>query len=439
MEHDAPGPKPPLALWGGFECSVTRIGDDWRDQVSETGHHDRPDDLDRVAALGIATLRYPFVWERVLADGPPDGPWPWHDGRMARLRALGLRVVAGLLHHGSGPRETDLLDPAFPDRLAEFAGRVARRYPDITDWTPINEPLTTARFSCLYGFWYPHVRDHGAFLRATAAQCRAVLLSMRAIRRHVPAARLVQTEDLGCTFATAPLADQARHENERRWLSLDLLCGRVDRAHPWRAALDGAGVPSAHLDELASGEATPDLIGANYYVTSERFLDHRTALYPPHLRGGNGRQSYADTEAVRARVPAGSTGWLPRLRDVWARYGRPIVISEAHLGCDDEAEQVRWFMEAWNAAEAMRADGADVPAVTAWALAGSLDWDSLMMERRGRRELGLWDGTSDPSAPRLLAETLRCLARDGTFDHPVLRTGGWWRRAARFDEPALRA
>ncbi len=439
MSQQHPGGPAPLAVWGGFECSVTRIGDSWRDQVDETAHADRPADLDRVASLGVAVLRYPFVWERVLRDGPPDGPWPWHDSRMARLRALGLGVVAGLVHHGSGPRGTDLLDPAFAERLADFAGRVARRYPDITDWTPINEPLTTARFSCLYGFWYPHLRDEGAFLRATVAQCRAVLLAMRAIRRAIPGARLVQTEDLGCTFSTAPLAAQARYENERRWLSLDLLCGRVDRAQPWRAALMAAGVSAAHLDELAEGEAAPDLIGANYYVTSERFLDHRTALYPPHLRGGNGQQSYADTEAVRVRLPAGSIGWLPRLRDLWARYRRPIAITEAHLGCDDEAEQVRWFMQAWNAAEAMRADGADIRAVTAWALAGSVDWDSLMIERRSRCEQGAWNCRTDPPTPRLLAEALRSLARHGTFDHPVLRTGGWWQMEDRFDELALRA
>ena len=28
--------------------------------------------------------------------------------------------------------------------------------PHITNYTPVNEPLTTARFSGLYGAWYPH-------------------------------------------------------------------------------------------------------------------------------------------------------------------------------------------------------------------------------------------------------------------------------------------
>ena len=58
---------------------------------------------------------------------------------------------------------------------------------------PVNEPLTTARFSGLYGHWYPHGRDDITFVRTFLTQCRAVALSMQTIRRVNPAAQLVQT------------------------------------------------------------------------------------------------------------------------------------------------------------------------------------------------------------------------------------------------------
>ncbi len=426
-----PGAAAPLELWGGVECSVVRVGDAWRDQLRETGHHERGTaDLSLLAGLGVRTLRYSVLWERCAGEAAAEG-WAWHDRQLSALRGHGIDVVAGLVHHGSGPDGTSLLDPLFPEKLAVHAGQAAARFPSVAAWTPVNEPLTTARFSCLYGHWHPHLRDEGAFLRAVVVQVRAALLAMRAIRAVVPGARFVHTEDVGRVFATRPLARQAAYENERRWLSLDLLCGLLDRGHPWRGRLEACGVPAAHLDELATGEAAPDLMGVNHYVTSDRFLDHRTALYPPHLRGGNGRTTYADTEAARVRLAEDLTGWEPRLREVWRRYRRPIVVTEAHLGCDDPREQVRWLLEAWRAAQVLRAEGADVRAVTAWALFGLVDWDTMLRERRGHYEPGAFDASSGEPVPGPLATAVSGLARHGAFADPAPGEAGWWRRQDR--------
>jgi dTDP-4-dehydrorhamnose reductase len=427
-----------LELWGGVECSVVRVGEGWRDQVVETGHHERPGDLDLIVAAGIRTLRYPVLWERVAPDRPDRCDWRWHDERLGRLRELGISPIVGLVHHGSGPRYTDLLDPGFARGLAAHAARAAARYPWVKSWTPVNEPLTTARFSGLYGHWHPYHRDEGSMLRMLVIQCRAVLLSMRAIRAAIPGACLVQTEDIGRVFSTARLAYQAEDENERRWLSLDLLCGRVDRAHPWWPRLLAAGVRRGGLEEFWGGEAAPDVIGINRYVTSDRFLDHRTSLYPPRLRGGNGRDRYADTEAARMDLPAAATGWAARLEEVWKRYSRPLAITEAHLG-DEPEEQVRWLAEAWDAALALRRAGADVRAVTVWALFGLVDWDSMLCHSRGRYEPGAWDVRHAPPRPTLLAEAASALAQGSSFAHPCLREPGWWCRDDRLRAAARRA
>ena len=48
-------------------------------------------------------------------------------------------------------------------------------------------------------------------------------------------------------FSTAALASKAEFYNHRRWLTFDLLCGRVDRHHPlWGALADG--VPEHDLE-----------------------------------------------------------------------------------------------------------------------------------------------------------------------------------------------
>jgi len=378
------------------------------------------------------------LWERVAPDRPDHADWRWHDLRLGRLRELGISPIAGLVHHGSGPRYTDLLDPKFGAGLAAHAAQAAARYPWVTAWTPVNEPLTTARFCGLYGHWYPFHQDEASMLRMLVIQCRAVLLSMRAIRELIPDAQLVQTEDIGRVFSTARLALQAEHENGRRWLSLDMLCGRVNRGHPWWPRLIAAGIPPGDIEEFWGGEAMPDLIGVNHYVTSDRFLDHRTSLYPSRLRGGNGRERYADTEAARMDLPAHTTGWAARLQEVWARYRKPLAITEVHLG-DEPEEQVRWLMEAWSAAVALREAGADLRAVTVWALLGLVDWDSMLRHSRGRYEPGAWDARHDPPRPTLLAQAAATLVRKGTFSHSCLHEPGWWRRDDRFHAAARRA
>ena len=397
----------PLRLWGGIECSVVRVGEVWRDQGRETGHHERGLlDITAIADLGLHTLRYPLLWERSLTTDDDE----WHDRQVHSLERHGIDLIGGLVHHGSGPAGTDLLDPG---------------------WTPLNEPLTTARFSCLYGHWSPHLQNESAFMRAIANQCRAILLSMRAIRAAQPAAWFVHTEDIGRVFATRPVAEQARYENARRWLSLDLLCGKVSAAHPFRAVLEAHGVEPRHLDELLSGEAAPDIIGFNHYVTSDRYLDHRLGLYPVALHGGNGSQSYVDTEAVRADLGTSRTGIAARIGETWRRYRLPIAITEAHLGCEDQREQVRWLMEAWEAAQALRSEGADIRAVTVWALLGLMDWDSLLRKRRGHYEPGAFDASQKPPRPTLLADAVASLARNGYFSHGALEEPGWWRRSDR--------
>lgn len=427
----------PLELWGGLECTVARVGDVFRNQSVETGHHAREDDLERIAELGVRTLRYPIVWETVSPDAPDQCDWDWHDRRLNRLRELGIRPIAGLIHHGSGPHYTHLLDPEFPKLFAAHAARVAERYPWIELYTPVNEPLTTARFSGLYGHWYPHGTGYESFLQALVNQCLAVVLAMQAIRRVNPAAKLVQTEDFGKTFSTPALAYQADHENERRWLSFDLLFGRVNRDHPWWGTLTWFGVSEADLDFMVENATPPDIIGINHYLTSERYLDHRAPRYPQHHWGHNGREPYADVEAVRIQALDDEVGPAARLREVWERYQTPIAVTEVHHGCTRD-EQLRWLAEVWKGAEAVKAEGADIRAVTIWSLVGTVDWNSLLTRQAGIYEPGAFDVRSSPPRPTALAVAARSLAQTGRFDHPVLDRLGWWRRDSRFYVPLNR-
>ena len=428
-----PRPSPavaaPLEMWAGLECTVARIGNTYVDQTRLNGHHDRLEDLDAFAKLGVRALRYPILWERIAPEGLERADWRWTDERLARLRNLGIRPIAGLLHHGSGPLETDLSQPDFPEKLARFAAAAAECYPWIEDWTPVNEPLTTARFSGLYGHWYPHGRDHRLFLRLLVNQLRGVQLAMRAIRRVNPAARLVQTEDLGRVLATPRLAYQAAYENERRWLGFDLLTGRFGLHHPLWCDVTEA-VPRHDLDALLADPCPPDIVGINHYLSGERFLDERLHRYSGVAPGGNGQDSYVDVLALRT-VKAGVAGLGNLLGEAWDRYGLPLAVTEIHNGSSRD-EQLRWLKEAWDAALQLRAGDVDIRAVTAWSLLGTYDWDSLLTRQDGHYEPGVFDVSGGAPRPTALAHLVRDLARSGAADHPALDVPGWWHRACRF-------
>jgi len=413
------------ALWGGIECTVNRVKDCFFDQLEFSGHAERASDLELFAELGLTTLRYPLIWERAQPKLGLAPDFRWADERLGLCHELGISPIAGLLHHGSGPAGTCLTDALFADSFAEYAGGVARRYPWLERFTPINEPLTTARFSGLYGHWFPHGKDDACFVRALLNQCRATALAMAAIREVIPGAKLVQTEDMGIVRSTPELEYQADFENERRWLSFDLLCGRVTSHHPLYGYLRHAKASERELAFFVENPCPPDLLGINYYATSERFLDGRIANYPRELVGGNHYHRYADVEAVRV-CSNGLVGPASILRSAHARYGKPIAVTEAHLGCS-ALEQARWLSYMYNSAAAARDAGAEVVAVTVWALLGAFGWSSLVTRGKCDYEPGVFSVMSGTPQPTALAGWLE----DFTGPNPCLDEDGWWTRAER--------
>src|SRR5689334_17167435 len=103
----------PPELWGGIECSYTRINNNFRDQLRETGHYMRHEDIGLIAGLGISKIRYPVLWELHQPRPKAAIDWTWTAQQIKSLRDHGVDIIAGLLHHGSGPAYTSLYDKNF--------------------------------------------------------------------------------------------------------------------------------------------------------------------------------------------------------------------------------------------------------------------------------------------------------------------------------------
>jgi len=125
---------------------------------------------------------------------------------------------------------------------------------------------------------------------------------MAQIRKVTPSARLIQTEDLGHTYATPPVAAQAESDNARRWMTWDLLCGRR-----WPglllAKLERLGF-AKRLRALAAHPSAQIFSALNHYLTSDRFLDHRSITIRPTCGAGTEQSAFADVEAIRVTNPS---------------------------------------------------------------------------------------------------------------------------------------
>ena len=418
-------------IWGGIECSYTRVNDVYGDQLDYCGHYRRGiQDIESIAQVGFKALRYPIIWERYKPDAHNEISWAWVERQLNALRHYNITPIAGLVHHGSGPIHACLTDQHFASEIERYAGQVAEKFPWLEYYTPINEPLTTARFCGLYGFWYPHKQNAKVFAEILLNEIKATVLSMEAIRKINPEAKLIQTEDLGKTYSSPLLKYQSEFENERRWLSYDLLCGKVKQGHPMWDYLRWVGVSEKSLAFFSEHPCPPAILGLDYYATSERFLDEDMNKYPVHTHGSNGRHRYADVEAIRVRLDEPS-GPKVLLQECWDRYKIPMAITEVHIHGSPE-EQIRWFHKIWKTCVELRKEGVDMKAVTAWAMFGSFGWSKLLTESPGEYERGVFDVTEGYPAPTDYTNFLWKLSRKPEATHPALEEQGWWESEHRF-------
>ena len=408
--------QPLPEIWASPEPTFARIDRmRTRDQLRETGHEAREGDVDLLASLGVRATRYPVLWEKVAPHHANVRDYGWAARRLNALAARGVEPIVTLLHHGSGPAYTSLVDPQFPALFAEYAAATARRFPWVKRWTPINEPLTTARFSTLYSVWYPNAFfDHAAFARAMVNQALAIALATERIRDVIPDAVFLLTEDLqGFTAGDERVEAYVAHKSERMYLSCELLQGRIAAGHPMYAYLVENGIAPAELAALARRAVPPDVMGWNYYPNSERWLESDGA-------GGHRNLGVVDVAPERLDMRA-------LLRAAHLRLGLPFALSEVHV-LGNERERARWMLQRFADALAVRDEGVPLVAFGAWAAFGMVDWVTLLCRNEQIAEDGIFTFAGPHRRPErtLVAHVVEELAAGRIPSAPA--GPAWWER-----------
>jgi dTDP-4-dehydrorhamnose reductase len=194
------------------------------------------------------------------------------------------------------------------------------------------------------------------------------------------------------------------------YLSIELVMGRVRPGHEMHAYLTGpCGIAAADLERIAALARPPDLVGWNYYPNSERALE----------RAPDGTIS---NEPARLHGPISPR---PLLRAAHARLGLPFGISEVHIDGDERA-RVAWLRERCADLSSLVADGLPVRMLGVWAAFGMVDWASLLRERAGYVEDGIFtfagpDGTPQETAVARAVRELSAQAAPPPIRKPAHR------------------
>jgi beta-glucosidase/6-phospho-beta-glucosidase/beta-galactosidase len=285
------------SFWiGGFECATHRNHLGQRlDMIAGVQHDIQAEsDYQLLGSVGIRTVRDGFRWHLIERER---GRYDW-SSFIPMLEAANrqkTQVIWDLCHYG-WPGDLDLLSAEFPDRFARFAEQAARvvrsQSEEVPFYAPVNE-ISFFAWAAARNLMFPYAE--GKDLEIKRQLVRAAVQAIAAVLGVDARARFIFPEPIIHVLpqpGKPETAGAARKYSESQYEAWDMIAGYQS-------------------PELGGKPEYLDIIGANFYGTNQwTVLDGVRLLWyrqPPE------------------------PGWRPlhtMLRDVWARYRRPLFIAE---------------------------------------------------------------------------------------------------------------
>ena len=385
------------------------------DEYELTRHYEHwHSDLALARECGATMIRYGIPWHRINPD-PGTWSWDWLDRVVDRLVELELDAIVDLMHYGTPLwLENEFLNPEYDRFVSDYAARVAERYRDaFSIYTPLNEPLINAKYCGEWGIWPPRRTGHEGFVALIRALSRGVVSTQQTIRDVAPNATFVHVEAT-FRYVGALEQEQARLLLDRRFIAEDLICGRVDAAHPLTDYLLRHGFSDADLSWFQEHSAPPDVMGVNYYpnLSTEEFPEthvHHGAPWDPRPRRDDGVEGLEDV-----------------IRTWSERYGAPIFVTEtSHPGSSIE-RRLRWLDESVETLWRLRAEGVPIVGYTWWPLFDMIDWryrEGVEPVERYLLPSGLYELDGGDHFARLPTELVQRFRELAEASGPVARVG----------------
>ena len=373
----------------GIECSYPTIqnGAVRRDQLRECGHYDRyKEDLGLVKELGLKVLRYGLPYYSIH-KGHGKYDWEFADLAMAEIKRLGITPILDLLHFGLPDWIGDFQNPELPVYFADYCGAVAKRYPWVRYYTPVNEIYVTARISGKDGVWNEQLKTDKGFVTALKHCVAASIMGNQQIAKHRPDCVIVQSESAEFTHELcATISDETKLNNELRFLSLDLLYAHPPCTTVGMYMMDNGMTRQEYEWFMAGKPPGYQVMGNDYYGRNERIK----------LSDGS-IQTSMDV-----------LGWYEITHAYYERYHMPVMHTETNVFDAEKAPM--WLYKQWINILRMRQDGVPVLGFTWYSLTDQIDWDTQLGElNHNVNACGLYDLDRKP---RPVAEAYKTLLKE---------------------------
>lgn len=377
----------------GIECSYPTIAQGrWRRDEMETMRHYQlwQRDFELARRIGVSHLRYgPPL--HLLYTAPGVFRWELIDEAMADLDAHGPEPIVDLCHFGVPAWLGNFQNPDVAAALAEYAAAFARRYSWVRFYTPVNEMYVCARMSALDGLWNEQMRDEAAFITASFNLAAASVRMTDAILGARPDAVFVNSESGEFYQPCCPdpkIEAEAKFENERRFLPLDLLYAH-EVSGDMLDRLREHGRAEEYRRFLGREVPRRTILGVDYYEWNEKLIDqdgHKRAL-------------------------GELFGWYVIASHYWERYRRTMMHTETNR--IDASDAPRWLWRQWHNVQLLRRAGVPLVGFTWYSLTDQIDWGIALEEAIGTVDpVGLFDLNRDPRAVGLAYMHLISMHRD---------------------------
>ena len=372
----------------GIECSYPTINNGTlrRDQLEECGHYKNlKKDLSLMKDLGLRVLRYGLPYYKIHL-GPGRYDWTFADEAMREVKRLDIMPILDLLHFGLPDWLGNFQNPEFPVHFATYAGEVAKRYPWVRYYTPVNEIYVTAKMSAKDGAWNEQLKSDRGFVTAMKHLVAASILGTQKIAEARPDAIIVQSETAEYMHeAKAEMSSKNTLTNKQRLISLDLLYAHPPDADVLFYLMDN-GLTREEYDWFMAGEPPGyQIMGNDYYGRNEKILKPDGGI----------------------EIAEDVMGWYQITREYYDRYHKPVMHTETNTF--DANTAPTWLWKQWINILRMRADGVPVLGFTWYSLTDQIDWDTGLAQKNNNvNACGLYDLDRNPrpvaAAYRMLLE-----------------------------------